>query len=306
MSPRSFVAGSLALAALVTAAHADPAARFTALYPEAAPQPEAPWVLEQLPVTLGSGRQVTLRAGFLAATPHVPFRGNILYLEGFADSMRNHDGFFQALTSAGYRVVAFDYPGQGGSEGTMNWTRVPDIPDMGDQVMARFARPDGPATRTLLGWSTGGLAAYLAAAEGRADQVILIAPGIHVHPIVGEWGRVTPGTLTGHGAAGLPDPHVEAPRPTAPARFPLFAGSILKASLWSQTRELAPEVRGLVLLSGPGDRYVRGAATRKTLARKAPHFQVRTFEDGLHELHGEVEPIAAEVTASVLAFLADG
>jgi alpha-beta hydrolase superfamily lysophospholipase len=281
-----------------------PVVRFQVLHPTATEQTPAPWVLEQLPVELPTGRTTTLRAGYLPANPDVAFRGNVLYLEGFSDSMMNHDTLFQEVTALGYRLVAFDYPGQGGSEGTMNWTRVKHIPDMAEAVMARLSRPDGPSTRTWMGWSTGGLAAYQAAADGRVDRVVMLAPGIHIRPIVGEWGSVTPRTLTGHEAAGLPDPHVEAPRPTTPARFPLFAASILKNSIASQNVEVSPQVAGLVLLSGKGDRYVRGAATRRTLARNARHFDVRTFEDALHELHEEVDPIGAEVRGAVIEFLA--
>lgn len=280
------------------------APRYRALHPEATPQAAAPWVLEKLPVELPTGRTATLRAGYLPANPDVPFRGNLVYLEGFADSMANHDAFFQQVTALGYRLIAFDYPGQGGSEGTMNWTRVKHIPDMAEAVAARFSRPDGPGTRTWMGWSTGGLAAYQAAAEGRVDRVVLLAPGIHIRPLVGEWGSVTARTLTGHEAAGLPDPHAEAPSPTAPAKYPLFAASILKNSIASQQVEVPASVQGLVLLSGEGDRYVRGDDTRKTLARNAPHFDVRTFEGALHELHEEVDPIGSAVRAAALAFLA--
>jgi alpha-beta hydrolase superfamily lysophospholipase len=281
-----------------------PVARFQVLHPTATQQAPAPWVLEQLPVELPTGRTATLRAGYLPENPDVPFRGNVVYLEGFSDSMRNHDAFFQEVTTLGYRLVAFDYPGQGGSEGTMNWTRVKHIPDMAEAVAARFSRPDGPPTRTWMGWSTGGLAAYQAAAGGRVDRVVLLAPGIHIKPLVGEWGSVTPRTLTGHEAAGLPDPHVEPPRPTAPAKVPFFAASILKNSIASQHVEIPASVEGLVLLSGDGDRYVRGDDTRRTLARNAPHFDVRTFEDALHELHEEVDPIGAEVRGAVIEFLA--
>lgn len=309
MSRRSsalLIASLSAAAALAGSAPeaTSPVARFQVLHPDTASQTTAPWVLEQLPVELPTGRTATLRAGYLPENPDVPFRGNLVYLEGFADSMANHDAFFQEITALGYRLVAFDYPGQGGSEGTMNWTRVKHIPDMAEAVAARFSRPDGPSTRTWMGWSTGGLAAYQAAAAGRVDRVVLLAPGIHIKPLVGEWGSVTLRTLTGHSEAGLPDPHVEAPRPTAPAKYPLFAGSILKNSIASQNVEVPPEVEGLVLLSGDGDRYVRGDATRKTLARNAPHFDVRTFEGALHELHEEVDPIGQQVRAATLEFLA--
>jgi alpha-beta hydrolase superfamily lysophospholipase len=261
------------------------------------------WVLQQVPALVTSKRTVSLRAGYLPEAQDQPFRGNILYMEGFADSMLNHQSLFQALTRQGFRLISFDYPGQGGSEGSMNMSSIPRIQELGRQIWDRFARRDGPQMRTWMGWSTGGLAAYLEASKEGVERVILIAPGIHIHPIVGRRGKVTPDTLTSHQNKRLPDPHLEPPFPTAPARFPRFAASILKNSLVSQQREISSGISGLVLLSGPEDRYVRGAATRKTLQRRAPHFTVLTFEAALHEIHNEVEPIAAEAQEMILEFL---
>lgn len=45
------------------------------------------------------------------------FKGNILYYEGLGDSMLNHAPLFEKLSQNGYRVIAFDYMGQGGSSG---------------------------------------------------------------------------------------------------------------------------------------------------------------------------------------------
>lgn len=296
----SLLPGMLALAA----GAAPQRLAFSRLYAEAAtPDGLQGWVLERTPYTLRPHREVRLRAGYLPAAPGVPARGCVLYLQGFGDSLANHARFFGALSAAGYRVVGFDYPGQGGSEGSMNQVRVPEIPAMAEAMWARYAGADAASLPRVIGWSTGGLAAHLMAAEGRAAQVVELAPGIHVHPIVGDFGSVTPETLTSHRAAGQPDPHVDPPRPTAPALLPRFALSILKTSLRSQTLEIEPSVPGLVLLSGEGDRYVRGAATRATLARKAPHFEVVDVPEGLHEVHEEIEPIRSQVLARVLEFL---
>ena len=68
-----------------------------------------------------------IRSGYLAENPNVTFRGNIIYYEGLGDSMMNHMPLFQTLTQAGYRVIAFDYMGQGGSKGSMNDTRIYQI-----------------------------------------------------------------------------------------------------------------------------------------------------------------------------------
>jgi pimeloyl-ACP methyl ester carboxylesterase len=71
-------------------------------------------------ITVGG---IKLRAGHFPSKIEPP-KANVLYLEGLADSMYNHDRLVNTLSKAGYRVIAFDYPGQGGSEGSMDQTRI--------------------------------------------------------------------------------------------------------------------------------------------------------------------------------------
>ena len=151
-----------------------------------------PWVCEKVklavPYSSVKGVRfapVEIRAGYL---PHKgEFKGNILYFQGLGDSMLNHDPLFIKLSREGFRVIAFDYMGQGGSSGSMNKTRIQFIPWIGERIWNRFAyRKNEFQEKTVIGWSTGGLAAYLAATESKADKVILIAPGLAPRKIVGE------------------------------------------------------------------------------------------------------------------------
>lgn len=265
----------------------------------------ADWQLEIFPHQLASGKTVRVRAGYLPEATNVPFRGNILYFEGFADSMLNHDPLFSALAARGYRVVAFDYPGQGGSGGSMNATRLKQIPDMGNAAWQRFARlEDGKARKIILGWSTGGLAAYYAASEKRADAVILIAPGLHVHAVVGSWGRVTFDTLTSR-PAGVPgDPHVDPIRPGSPMLVPLFAGDLLKSSISSRWWKVDASIPGLAILTGDLDRYVKAEPTLRDLKKNASHFTLLSIPESLHEVDNEADPIRTRCIAAITEFLA--
>ena len=56
-----------------------------------------------------------IRAGFLKESDSKPFLGNVIFFEGLGDSMLNHRPLFDKLTNEGFRVIAFDYMGQGGS-----------------------------------------------------------------------------------------------------------------------------------------------------------------------------------------------
>jgi hypothetical protein len=66
--------------------------------------------------------KVKLRAGYWQEKEQL--KGCVIYLQGLADSMMNHENYFSSLAEAGYRVMAFDYMGQGGSQGSMDNTRI--------------------------------------------------------------------------------------------------------------------------------------------------------------------------------------
>ena len=270
---------------------------------EGAQEIRAPWLIEKLEYRTSCGKELEIRMGHLEEAGAVPFRGNILYYQGFADSMLNHDPLFTTLTDAGYRIVAFDYPGQGGSSGNMNNIDVMEITRIGDVVLERLERRTAaPGKKITLAWSTGGLAAYLAASRQEVDAVILIAPGIHVRALVGRFGAVTLPTLTSR-PVGEGDPHVDPIRPASPLLVPLFAARLLATSIRSHGWTIPASVKGLVVLTGAKDRYVKPGPTEKTLRRQAGHFEILSMPDSLHEVDNEVDTYRLPMLQAVLTFL---
>ncbi|HET7364449.1 MAG TPA: alpha/beta fold hydrolase [Burkholderiales bacterium] len=87
---------------------------------------------------------------------------------GYAAQMR---GFVFPLLAAGFRVIAFDQPAHGVSEGKL--TAMPDFAD----VLTELAWQHGDV-RAFIGHSLGGAAAALALATGRVrfEKVVLISP----------------------------------------------------------------------------------------------------------------------------------
>jgi pimeloyl-ACP methyl ester carboxylesterase len=86
---------------------------------------------------------------------------------GHAAQMR---AFAFPLLQAGYRVIAFDQPAHGVSEGRL--TALPDFAD----VLSAVARTHG-GVRAVIGHSLGGMAAALALTRGlRLARVVLISP----------------------------------------------------------------------------------------------------------------------------------
>ena len=252
-----------------------------------------------------------LRAGMVQENPAVPFRGNVLYLQGLGDSMLNHAPLFKRLSHEGFRVIAFDYFGQGGSEGSMNDTRIWDIPRIGNEIYQLFARKDGAWTKPIIvGWSTGGLAAYYAASLKMASKVVLIAPAIVPRLLLGEQ-KVVQGKLNQITVASLTpdrydaeniDPHLDPIKPNSPLDAIDFSSNLFEAALASQTWSVPPEIPGLVLLA-KNDKYVYSSLIQKTLHIRSPHFSVRSYEGAGHEIDNAPKNIRLKVHGDILEFL---
>ncbi len=258
--------------------------------------------------------QADIRVGYLTANPEVKFKGNILFYQGLGDSILNHDPLFEVLTNNGFRVVAFDYMGQGGSAGTMNNTTIENINEIGDKVIDLLGRKNGPngSKYHILGWSTGGLAAYRKAYydKGRSIlSVVLIAPGIAPNYFVGEglfnWpiDEISMETLTTNRFLGVNDPHEDPIFPKSPVFVPKFAFNLQKVAMKSRTKWfIDPKVPGLVLLSGPSDTYVNASKTKTVLKKRAKHFRVVTYSKALHEIDNEMESIAKSARENIVRF----
>ncbi len=256
----------------------------------------------------------TIRSGYITENPEVPFRGNVIYYQGLGDSMLNHLPLFQLLASAGFRVIAFDYMGQGGSSGSMDDTRIIEITELGDKVWKMHARDLAAfPKKTIIGWSTGGLAAYAEAAllPGTVANVVLIAPGLVPNKIVGEqdWlqgkiNRITLPTLTtARYEGGVPNPHVDPIRPDSPVKVMSFALDLLVQAHEMRQNPVLPSTKGLVLLSGSNDTYVNAGKTRLVIARRAPHFKIVEYPHTLHEIDNEAAPQGDTAKNDILDFL---
>ncbi len=276
-------------------------ARFAGLHGTA--RPEA-WQLSEFEYSRGGKPLGWIRYGHWPEAPDVPFRGNLVYLEGLADSMRNHAPLFSAVARSGWRVVSFDYLGQGGSTGSMNRMRMASILELATTVLGKAGRRAPGSKTVVLGWSTGGLAAYDWARRGGIDGAILMAPGLSIRPIVGEHGKITLESLTSRVDPPGQDAHLEPIRPDSPFKVPLLAADLFRTSLASRAWKVSPQVPGLALLTGRLDTFVDGPGSETVLRRGAPHFSVVHLEDSRHEPDNEVDPIRTRVIDSVRAFLA--
>lgn len=275
-----------------------------------------PWKCEMLELTIPYTTQsevkftrADIRAGYI---PHEgQFKGNVIYFQGLGDSMLNHDPLFKAIAGAGYRVIAFDYMGQGGSTGMMNKTRIEFIPWIGERVWNKFAfKKDSFPLKTVIGWSTGGLAAYLAASENKVDRVILLVPRITPKKVDAEGmtsevsSEITRETLTSdiYISRGM-NPHRDDIFPNSLASVPSFSDDLLSTAEKIKDRKISGPIKGLVLLAGEDDKYINSARAKKILETNAPHFKIKTYPYALHEIDNERKEIRNLAHRDILSFL---
>lgn len=260
---------------------------------------------------LPTEHKILIRAGYLKEQG-VQFKGNIIYFQGLGDSMMNHQPLFNKLTKNGYRVIAFDYMGQGKSQGYMNDTRISEIGKLGEIAWKKFVRNNQAySQKTIIGWSTGGLAAYYEANNSHAKNVVLIAPGIVPNTLVGEndicegqINQITMASLTTETySSKASNPHVDPIKPNSPVKVPLFAVDLLSTAKSSRKWVIKKSIKGMVLLSGKDDNYVDAAKTETVIGQNASHFRVETYEGALHEIDNEVPSIAERAHQDILEFL---
>lgn len=253
-----------------------------------------------------------IRAGYIEENLKIPFKGNILYLQGLSDSMINHFPLFKKLSDVGFRVIAFDYMGQGGSTGSMNDTRILDISNLGMKIYNRFAKEITLNPRPIvLGWSTGGLAGFLSAEKMKAKSLILLAPGIVPNVIMGEqnllkleFDIVTLNTLNSENYVnGKYNPHLDGIKPRSPLNVPDFAFDLIAKSFSARSKKMNSEIKGLVLHSGEEDSYVDSIKNSYYINRLAPHFQEFIFYNSLHEIDNEKNEISEVAHKKIIDFL---
>lgn len=273
------------------------------------------------------GLKLDLRTAMYLEDANRPFKGCVLYLQGLADSIMNHEPLFSRLAQSGFRVITYDYMEQGGSQGSMNNTRLTKVIkkdfEIGEQARwlwdlyssaqmeARGVSCAGSVKR-VIGWSTGGLAAYRLAKQEWAKQVALIAPGIHPKALVGEaendWRKlmmfkevITKRTLTRNEFKNQRDPHIDPIKPNTPLSVPKFAINLFATAKASQFWKIDPSVKGVVFV-GTGDSYVKTDETINTLKKNAKHFSFYKYEGARHELDNELEPVAKDVREKIVDF----
>lgn len=251
---------------------------------------------------------VKIRMGYFKETDACPFAGNVLYLPGLSDSMLNHQPLFSCLSHAGFRVISFDYMGQGGSQGSMNNTRIiSGRPENTISFLANIAwdkfKTGSNDEKSIIGWSTGGLAAYEMAHRKSANKIVMLAPGLGIKPLMSGHVKTSEKILVSDAFANRHSPHIDPIKPASPLLVPAFSLHLLNISLKASKWKIDPSVQGMVLLSSTHDTYVSPEKTRKIIQKNAPHFHIKQYDNAFHELDNEAPEIRHDMHRDIARFL---
>lgn len=125
----------------------------------------------------------------------------VVYLHGFSDTMNNHEELLSQLHDGGMRVISFDYPSHGKSEGNIWFWSILDVARLIREILnhsqfrAGELSIDPKLPLILVGWSTGATIA-VRTAQTWSDRVIPtdlklagivgIGPGVPARALVGN------------------------------------------------------------------------------------------------------------------------
>ncbi|RDH44411.1 alpha/beta hydrolase [Zooshikella ganghwensis] len=237
--------------------------------------------------------------------------GDILFLHGHADRLDNHPTLFNTWTQAGFRVISFDWPSHGLSRtmpiDTFTFDELAAIAILVEkQTAAEKERP-----LILAGWSFGGLVATRISQQANLHRIfsrpltalLLITPGIAVHPFSGGDGVARLSTLTNN-----PNPPVAGPpSPALPIQNPLFAIRLLAAAWQAQQQALPQKLPTFIALAGDQTDWYVNTPKLKHWIKRFPkqHTQVDIWQcpEAKHALDHEPYPVGPYIRNQIIAFL---
>ena len=267
-----------------------------------------------------------------------PARGSLLFAGGRGDFIEKYLEVQDHWHRRGWNVTAFDWRGQGGSQGDKpgGWLDSFDtvVRDLEGLIEAWAA--ETPAPHVLVGHSMGGHIMLRTLAERRppVDAAVLVAPMLAINsgpipPLAAEWLPLF-ASMFGWGQQPAwrrsPRPH-----PAGSTRQTVLTGCRdryedelwwwekqpgfdLGAPTWGWLRAAYASCSGLsraklagvatpvLLIGAERDRLVSPAAIRSAAAR-LPNAELVMLEESAHEILREQDPVRLEALARIDDFL---
>lgn len=234
----------------------------------------------------------------------------VLIAHGYYDHAGVWNHVLGPLVTAGYRVVIYDQPGHGLSDGEpaaiddfQTYVRVLD-------GMVGFAAAAFPGDLHLVAHSMGAgvVADWLLQGNGEGvGRVVLLAPLFHSsawgvsrfgHAVVGRWFHAMPRKYRRNSGDAQFLAFVRAD----PLQHDALPASWVSAlGRWNrQVVAREPSPRSVLVLQGDRDTTVAWRHNLRLLARLFPNAEVRLIEAGQHQLMNEALPLRDQVVRQIL------
>ena len=270
--------------------------------------------------------------------PGVPARGSLLFANGRGDFIEKYLEAYHHWHRAGWHVTAFDWRGQGHSQGDRRKWRLRSFRPMVSDLAALIAdwRVDHPAPHAAVGHSMGGhlLLRTLVDRHPALDAAVLVAPMVRVTraplperfaPLLAELaclaGRgdrpvwkvdpdaIGPGSRRARYLTSCPDRYADEAwwwQQDPGLRMGGVTWAWLRAAFRSGAA-FAPEKLARVdlpvlLIGTDRDRLVSPEAIR-TAAAGLPRAELHMYPDAAHEILREADPVRLDALARIDAFL---
>jgi lysophospholipase len=267
-----------------------------------------------------------------------PLRGSLLFAGGRGDFIEKYLEVHDHWLSAGWNVTAFDWRGQGGSQGDRPGGWLDRFETLVDDLAGLIEawRAEAPAPHVVVAHSMGGhvLLRTLADRHPAIDAAVLVAPMLAINsgslpPFAAQWLAST-ASLFGWGGQPAWQQPSRLQRPGS-VRQALLTGcrdryedelwwwekqpgfnlgaptwGWLKAAYDSSAALTPSKLAGVevpVLLIGTGrDRLVSPAAIRRA-ASLLPRAELEMFDEAAHEILRERDEVRLKALARIDAFL---
>lgn len=199
---------------------------------------------------------------------------NLVFLHGFADTMKNHKQLFGELLGSNLRVLGFDYPEHGENKNTSinTWSMEGVANILASLLSASELNVNLDKPLILVGWSTGGTMALRIGQEWKAKieermsgKKIKLAGIVALAPAVGlplnfdtakdAFTEVKNEVLTSCSTG------MQAPSPKYPLQAGLFSNSLLKQSNSLAKIEANSSIPTLVFVAKSNDEFVNTQAS---------------------------------------------
>lgn len=239
-----------------------------------------------------------------------PRIGDILYLHGFGDRFKNHEQLFEEWNSAGFRVIGFDLPSHGETEGTLiggiDFHSFESLAEIAQVVVASLRSGSDERPFFLAGWSLGGLlATRIAQTEDLREGfpglsgLILYAPALAPQKCVGNIAcQITNASLSHN--TDLAEREI---KPKSPLLHLAFGARIILASTFSWQPPLPADLQTLVLLASDKDAYIHTPLVIKWIGAHRSNYvsRISSYQcaGAKHELDNEPDAFGGDFVRGI-------